>query len=323
MSGNSNPMAGLGGGDIVGDIKNWFNSCPPFTKGLLYVCSGITLLNSLTNISKILVNQPYFVVQGFQIQRLIFSPVAFLGILEALFAFLAYLSVSTRIEKEWGTVKTAVDFLWKNFFINITWIAFTYIISVVYQDMVLMPCHGLWLPFFAFIIQTSLANPDGVSMLLCLPIQIKTKYYPIALWLMLSLFSRGPRFDLLIALLVGYIHYKYLNSAYHSYLDNSRMANWSSTVFFSFFKNLPNYVNASGVTIENNQASSNNSGANVRTVNSTANNQPQAPAFRGQGVSIGGASEEPPAAAPKQHSNYMQLNDDSEDLEASGNKTPQ
>jgi len=98
---------------------------------------------------------------------------------------------------------------------------------------------GLWLPFFAFIIQTSLANPDGVSMLLCLPIQIKTKYYPIALWVLLSLFSRGPRLDLLIALLVGYIHYKYLNSAYHSYLDASRMSAWSSTMFFSFFKNLP------------------------------------------------------------------------------------
>jgi len=59
--------------------------------------------------------------------------------------------------------------------------------------------------------------------------------------------------------------------------------------------------------MENNQASS-SSGANVRTVNATAN-QPQAqvPAFRGQGISIGGASGEPPAAAPKQHSNYMQV----------------
>ena len=34
MSGNGNPMrmGGLGGADIVGDIRNWFNSCPPFTK---------------------------------------------------------------------------------------------------------------------------------------------------------------------------------------------------------------------------------------------------------------------------------------------------
>lgn len=63
------------------------------------------------------------------------------------------------------------------------------------------------------------------------------------------------------------------------------------------------------MTVENNQASSSGSGAsNARTISSTPNQpQAQAPAFRGQGISIGGASEEPPVAAPKQHSNYMQV----------------
>jgi len=309
MSANPNPMGALQGGDLVGELKNWFHNCPPFTKGLLYICSTIALLNSITGISAILINIPYAVVHGFQIHRLVFSPFTFGGILEALFGFFAYLSVSTRLEKEWGTIKTAVDFLWKNFFINILWIAIAYVVSIITNKLLGAPCYGLWQPFFAFIVQTCLANPDGVSMLLCLPIQIKTKYYPAALWVLLSIMSGGPRFDNLVAILVGYLHYKYLNSAYHSFLDSSRMAAWAGTIFFSWFQRLPNYINAAGVSSGNNQSSSSTS--TTTTANPT-NVQPQA--FRGQGVSIGGAPEEPVRTTQKQSNEYFQL-DESEDLE--------
>jgi len=71
---------------------------------------------------------------------------------------------------------------------------------------------------------------------MCLPVIVKAKYYPIFLWVLFSLLSQKIKIDLLIAMLVGFIHYKWLNTKYFNYLNDRRMTNWSKGCVFSWMQ---------------------------------------------------------------------------------------
>lgn len=320
-----NAQGGIQGEDIVSQIKTWFENCPLFTKGLIYISSIVAVLSMVTDSDLYLSNLPAYVVEGFQIHRLFTSPIASHGILSVLFGFFAVLPQCARQEREWGTVKTIVDFLWKNFIINIIYVIMAYALSPITPLFVTrISAAGLWQIFFFQLVERSLQNPEGVSMLLCFPVQIKTKYYPIALWLIFSLLSQLPRIDNLAAMVVGYLHFKYLNDRYFAFLSDTRMSNWSDKFLFAWMKNYNNYASASGASTTSSVPAGRTPGPVIGRVSSgstnsnstAATNQPPANFFSGKGVAIGGGTdmENPP---PRNPNTYMPLQDDISDLENS------
>lgn len=318
---SNNNQGGFQQDDYVGRLKSWFDECPLFTKGTIYICTTIAVLNIVTAISDLFVNFPKAIVTGLQIHRLFISPFAFFSIFEVLFAFFAFLPSCAKQEKEWGTVKTIVDFFWKNLLVNVLFVVFVYFLSL-FTDLALKKlfCYGLWQIFFVNLVERCLRDPEGVSMLLCLPVQIKNKYYPLVLWLLFSLISGSLRVDNLVSMGVGYIHFKYLNEGYYAFLSDARMSSWSGSFVFAWMRNLPNYVNSSG-GMSQSSGSSSTPGPVIGRVgsNNSSNNQQQQSGggfntFGGKGVAIGGDEENP---VPKQGKNYMPLQDDVSDLDLS------
>jgi len=287
------PAGGFQGTDILSELSSWFRRCPAYTKGLLYICSIIGLLNVFTGISYSLVLTPDLIVQDHEIWRFFTSPFAFTSFLQLLFGFWVYLPISERLEHRWGTVKTIIDFFWKNILIYLLFVAGAYLLRPIY-DFTYLGCYGLWQPFFAHLVQQSLENPNGVTMIWCLPIQIRNKYYPIALWLLFSLISQEFRIDNLFAIFIGYIHFTFLDNAYHSFLDSNRMSRWSRSFIFSWLQNFPTYVSVSGGMFGNNVDYENNN--NYQNIDYNNDNRAQSSAFKafgGQGVTIGGRLDEP------------------------------
>ena len=75
-----------------------------------------------------------------------------------------------------------------------------------------------------------------MKWLLCLPIQIKTKYYPIVLILLFSLLNGSPGLDMIMGALVGYLHFAYLDKKYFQYLNDSRMQRWEQIGLCAWFR---------------------------------------------------------------------------------------
>jgi len=232
------------GTNFIKDIKNWLSTCPAFTKTLYYIIAILLIPNFLFGTAYLMVNSPYKVAESFQIYRLVLSPFAFWGIVEPIFCLFAYLPVSAKLEKEWGTTRTAVDFFLKNLVINVSWVILPFVLGFWGPA-----CYGLFPSLFALLMR-DLSNPEEVKSFMCFPVHIKARYYPAALWILVSILTGLPRFDCLVAMLIGYVFLKCWNKSYYSFLNTRRMVAWTETCFFSRFKKSPNYVGVTDLPIE-------------------------------------------------------------------------
>jgi len=235
------------GTSYIKSIKDWLSTCPAFTKTIYYIVVILMIPNLLFGGAYFFGNSPHKVVDRFQIYRLVTSPFCFWGIIEQIFCLFAYLPVSAKLEKEWGTTRTAVDFFLKNLVINICWI----ILSFSFNFWT-VTCYGLLPSLFALLMR-DLANPEEVKSFMCFPVQIKTKYYPAALWILVSILTGRLRFDCLVGMLVGYVYLKWLNKSYYSFLNTRRMVAWTETCFFSRIKKSPNFIETTNLSIEDDQ----------------------------------------------------------------------
>jgi len=254
---------------------------------------------------------PYEVVNEFKIHTLFLSPFFSGSIMNLIFGFWSYLGRAGVLEFQWGTIKTMVDFFWKNLFINVLYIVMAYFLNIIWpgkpgSSPFFIDAHGLWPILFSLITEQALENPDGEAKLMCFPIIVRKKYYPFALWILFSLISGYPGFDDLAGIIVGFVHYKYLNTYYFEWINDRRMARWSTFCLFKFMTSHPNYVPG--------QASATDIEAPRSSASTAPSSQPQSGgsgafnAFSGKGVAIGGTVEET-IPAPTNGQGYAELVD--------------
>jgi len=188
----------------------------------------------------------------------------------------------------------------RTFFINVLFVAVMGLLSLKWSHITYFDsCYGLWPIVFAIIMENSLENPDGEGSLMCLPIIVKNKYYPLFLLLLFSLLSQKIKIDLICAMLVGFIHHKWLNTKYFNYLNDRRMANWSKSCVFnclrSFKSYIPGHLSAYDIPY----------GRNANNDNSQYEAPSAFQAFKGRGVTIG--SDEPVVATQHTQGYYVPM----------------
>lgn len=302
--------------DSLNQARGWFSSCPAFTRFLIFFCGGLGILNIPFSTSEYLANKPLYTIGQNEYYRLLFSPFVFLTLLSLLFGMFAYLPLCAKKEREYGTLKTILDFFWKNLIINLLYIAFAYLLSFVVSWFSKHGCYGLWQIFFAYLVERCLEDPDGVTPVFCLPIQLKNKYYPVGLFVLFSFLSGSVLVDLFVSMLVGFLHFKFLNRPYFAFLNDHRMGAWEDSFVFSWLKKVPGFV-SHNVAIGTTPGSGSTTQGSGNQANNRGQNQPQAANFGGKGVSVG----EGPSGkkSPSKLSNYQQLDEDSgRDLEFGG-----
>jgi len=228
--------------DLAADLRNWWDTCPLFTRFVIYVCSGLLALTMLSNMAPMLVNQPSKTIGEFQITRLIFSPFCFLTIAELLIAFFAYLPMLAGQEKDSGTLAAIVDFFVKNLEINIVFIVVCYVLGHVFPIFKQFQAYGLWNIFFMHLVEQCLRKPEETTSLFCLPFQVKNQIYPLVLLIIFSIISNIIRLDIFVAIALAYLHQKYLNVFYHEFLNQTRIESWENSQWVSYIKSMPRYV---------------------------------------------------------------------------------
>jgi len=228
--------------DIIADIKNWWETCPLFTRFVIYVCSGLFALSLFSSLAPMLVNQPSKTIGEFQITRLIFSPFCFITIAELLLAFFAYLPMLAGQEKDSGTLAAIVDFFVKNLEINIVFIIVCYFLGSVFPIFKQFQAYGLWNIFFIHLVEQCLQKPEETTSLFCLPFQVKNQIYPLVLLIVFSIISNIVRLDIFVAIGLAYLHFKYLNVFYHEFMNQSKIEAWENSQLVAWIKSMPRYV---------------------------------------------------------------------------------
>jgi len=235
-----------GSSDFVGEIKQWWNTCPLFTRALMAICSVLTLLGLYYDVAGSLANIPNKTINSFQITRLIFSPFVTKTLAELLISFLVYLPIVAEQEKSQGTFKTLVDFFVKNFEFNILFIIACWFVSLVYSGATSFEAYGLFGICFMKIMEKFLDNPNDSISIIGSNLMVPVKYYPVVLLALFCIVSNSVRFDIAISCGVGLVHYKFLDVFYLEYFNDRKLTRWEESSYMNYVRNLPHYANPGG-----------------------------------------------------------------------------
>jgi len=266
---------------------------------MVYISCGTYLFSWIAaSVVYLLINIPIFVIQYFQVWRIITAPFVSISLLGLLFSMLSYLPTAGRNERRLGTARYVAFFMINFTILESTYTILLYALSFIPNFSMLSMSYtaGLWPLIMVEMVIRCNIDPDALTSLFLCPIQIKAKYMPWAFLLLFSLFA-GVLWDLLIGVLIGYLHvYKRLEFTLISdqkakALESSFMLGWLTKI--TNFVSLANAGSEDTLPIGQQQGSSLNSfqQPNVQVQRS----QPFVP-FAGQGYKLGGDD-----SAPKRH----------------------
>lgn len=138
-------------------------------------------------------------------------------------------------EDSMGTVPFAIRFFKMTTIINVFFMFMCGVLSLMMGPIILgMPCMSLWPVIFCDMVIQCYQQPEMPRGLCCLPVQVKSKYYPIILFVLFSLFF-GPKLSDMAGLAIGYFYvYGFMK---WSDSNAQSLAAWEKSWPFVGFKN--------------------------------------------------------------------------------------
>ena len=202
-------------------VKEYWLAIPIFVKivvtlSLLFYTLSWFVMPQLTY----LVNIPYFTVFKFRIWTLVTTVFLTLSIINIIFAFISWVPDAIRLEMTSGTVRYTLNFLVNSILIQLLYVLFAIILGlIISQGLLKMPSTGLWPLIMAEITILCNANPDNEVRMFLIPVPIKSRYYPWALFAFFTLFNMSIQFDILAGICYGYLFFYKLRN-YIQFSDN-------------------------------------------------------------------------------------------------------
>lgn len=261
-------------------IAEWWASLPLINKGLI---SGTTLLFILNIFMRNffyygMVDVPLLTLGHFQLWRVVTAFMIHADIFQLLFCLISLVGDSVRLEKILGSAAFLFDIILKNIQVQIIYLLIMYLLHFSNENFMMMPSSGLWDLVMVFITIRSASNPEQPTQFLCLPIVIKSKYYPFFIILLFSVMSGAP-FSLIAAMIVGYIEACFFNGMM---LRLSReKAIWLENKVLKCLLARPDFLSATNL----------DSPYFMNMPNPAPNNQANSGYMGGRGVQIGGGND--------------------------------
>jgi hypothetical protein len=159
-----------------------------------------------------------------------------------------------REEEGMGTVAFAVRFFKLSLFINMIFSSVSILIAFIgFPSLLATPAMGLWPILMCDMVIQCYQYPEMPRNLCCLPVQIKSKWYPLVLIGIFTIFF-GPQMSLWTGLGVGYLWV----FGYVKFLETSivSLKEWEERWPFKSYKADPSFRAASGATVSTGRGSS-------------------------------------------------------------------
>ena len=301
---------------IIQNCKNFVNQItnelPLFIKIIVCSTCSLYLINLIFKyISFILANIPYYTIYYFQIWRPITTVIMTTGILSIIFTFLFWFKNAIKLENSIGTVKYMLIFFINSICIQILYCIITFLFSIIIRNNFLLRMKiiqnevrntGLLPIVLCDITVLCLSNPDEKIQFLFIPFFIPSKYYPLLLFLIYTIFSMFYiDLESLCAIGYAYLYHKYLKNKL--VISNNLATKFENSILFRWMKNKKGFVNLGGIQSPELQ----NNLEGVKSVNISGNNDTQNgfKAFQGNSVRVG--SSENNVEASKNNIEYTNV----------------
>lgn len=248
-------MRGFGGfggpggsqGSCTEQIKAGWAKMPLFNKFVFSTCciiyfTSFVVIQALTFTMLMPID-----ILHFQIWKLITGPFAHPQLLMLLFSLLSYIPSAVFEEKEMGTVPFALRFFKLSFFINTMFCLVSFLAAFLVPSFIKVPCMGLWPILFCDLVIQCYKDPETPRGLCCLPIQIKSKWYPLVLYGIFTILFMNLDLSFTTGLGVGYLYVfgylKWIESTQES------ISLWEKRWPFTKYKEDPNFIKTNGSAI--------------------------------------------------------------------------
>lgn len=183
----------------------------------------------------------------FQIWKLITGPFAHPQLLMLLFSLLSYIPSAIYEEKDMGTVPFTLRFFKLSLIINVLFVLISFMVAFIAPSFIATPCMGLWPILFCDLVIQCYKDPEQPRGLCCLPIQIKSKWYPLVLYAIFTLLFMNLDLSFTTGLIVGYLYtfgyFKCLESTQQS------ISAWEKRFPFVKYKDDPNFIQTNSTAI--------------------------------------------------------------------------
>jgi len=150
-------------------------------------------------------NVTLFTILGFELYRLVLSPFVGNSILTLIILIISYPSIGSQMEWSMGSSSYLYLMCIMSIATNLLFNAVCLLLFLVMPNSASLQysCQGFWIILFSLITIDCMGSPDSPRRLLFIPIDIPSKYMPIAMYVLFSLFG-GPSLSFALAILVGY-----------------------------------------------------------------------------------------------------------------------
>jgi len=153
-------------------------------------------------------NTTYFTLMSFEIYRILLSPLVGNSLFTIIIVLMTYPNLGMKMESTMGSAQ----FLSLMGTISIlTNVSFNVVCLLLYfmksAEALFYNCCGFWTIVFGLITIECMWMPDGTRRLMFIPYDIPNKYFPLALYVLFSLFT-GPRLDFALSIGIGMLYSK-------------------------------------------------------------------------------------------------------------------
>lgn len=185
--------------------RQWARETPLVTRSLMQVLVVFYVASFFLN-TYALVNVPYFTIMSVELYRLLLAPFFTTSFFNLVFALMTLFRMGTTLEASLGSSALLVMLLTLALVTQVLFTAFALTVAILgYAEAMLWSAGGAWLLVIALLAIECLEDPRPTRRLFFLPIEVPTRYFPLALYALYSLFL-GLRIDMLCALAVGYAY---------------------------------------------------------------------------------------------------------------------
>lgn len=202
-SGTNSSSGGTGSTNPYLDAYNaWHNTTPIVTRFTMICIIILYLISWFINMDTAFNNSSYYTIYKFQIYRLFLSPFVGNSILSIVFLALFYPSMASRMENSMGSTFFVALLCIISIVTNVIFVVITTSLYYMGVNSLLWSCSGFWTIIFGILTIECLAQPDMPRRIFMLPIDIPSKYFPLAMLAFFYLFN-GFQLDFFISVCIG------------------------------------------------------------------------------------------------------------------------
>mmetsp|Transcript_14207 Transcript_14207/g.20769 ORF Transcript_14207/g.20769 Transcript_14207/m.20769 type:complete len:276 (-) Transcript_14207:36-863(-) len=190
-------------------LSEFWNKVPSFSRIVLFGSIGFYLFSWVSEFAVLFMNIPFYTVSKAELWRTFTGVLVPAGLVPLVLEMFLFVPVSAKTERCMGTVKYSLFFCCYTVLTGLVYSLLLYLVSLVplefFQELSVKAWQGIWTLAVLQITIQSNKHPDSQTQLYVCPIQIKSKYYPWLVGIVLGV-ALEVVWEMAIGIAVGYLH---------------------------------------------------------------------------------------------------------------------